>query len=228
MSKQVYVVLPAFREAARIGAVIEALRSHVPTAKTVVVDDGSPDDTARQAQQAGATYVVKLKMNLGKGGAARTGCRIALAKGATHIVLMDSDGQHRAEDVAGLLRALDEGADLAIGARKREGEMPLVMRLGNGVLTRITSLLTGLRVMDSQSGFRAFRAEVYPRIAWESSSYGMESEMLAAAGHAKLVTADVPIPTVYLDAHKGTTPLDGLRVLGALVSWKLRCSLGFK
>ncbi|HEY0440969.1 MAG TPA: glycosyltransferase family 2 protein, partial [Xanthobacteraceae bacterium] len=125
----VWVVIAAYNEATVIAGVVEDLRRHYPD--VVLVDDGSKDSTGRLAAAAGAV-VVTHPINLGQGAALQTGLAYALRAGARFIVTFDADGQHRPEDIAVLLQALQtQAADYALGSRflGASEDMPLSRRL---------------------------------------------------------------------------------------------------
>ena len=222
---KIAVVLPAYNEAARIGAVLATLPVEIEgnEVMAVVVDDGSRDATSEVAKAYARVRVIRHRTNLGKGAAAKTGCDAACKLGAEVIVLMDSDGQHKTEDISRMVAPLinSEVNQMVIGAREIGGSMPGMMRLGNQGLNWVIKMLFGVQCNDSQSGFRAFTREVYPSIRWASSSYAMETEMLILAGYAGINLVEVPIETIYLDSYKGTTALDGLRIAKTLLKWRL-------
>ena len=219
------VIIPARNEASRIGAVLSTLPTKLAgfdELRVFVVDDGSTDRTAQVARSHGAR-LLRHRVNLGKGGALRTGCEAAVRAGCDVLVFMDADGQHRAEDLPSLLLPIQAGrADLVVGARRFSREMPGTMRLGNWGLSSLFGVLFGQRVRDTQSGMRAMRAEIYPLLRWEASSYAVETEMLVRAARTKLRVQEVPIKTVYLDAYKGTTITDGLKIFGSMLRWRAR------
>ncbi|HEV1997719.1 MAG TPA: glycosyltransferase family 2 protein [Candidatus Dormibacteraeota bacterium] len=220
----VAVVIPAHNESARLPALLSTLPPRLPgvaSLSVIVVDDGSQDGTADIARTAGVT-VVRHGINLGKGAALRTGCEAALRRHADIVVAMDADGQHQAGDLPALLEPLLAGrADLVLGYRQREGAMPLVLRLGNVAMNRTLQVLFGVQFADTQCGFRAFSLAAYEVLRWNATDYAVESEMLVRAARASLRYSEVPIATIYLDRFKGTQPLDGLRILGQLVRWRI-------
>ena len=229
---RIAVVLPAYKESERIERVLDDLvstLSEFPELRIIVVDDGSPDATANIVQDFAKRHpkatltLLRHRTNLGKGAAAKSGCEASTRLGADITVLMDSDGQHKAVDVAKLLHVLEAHPHtLVIGSRKRQGEMPLMMRLGNFSLSSLASLLYGIKTRDTQSGLRAFYTEDYPKLRWLAMHYAMETEMLIFAAHNHIPVLEVPIQTIYHDKHKGTTPLDGIRILLLLISWRFR------
>ncbi len=219
------VILPAHNEASRIGAVLERMPAHIDgnPLEVVVVDDGSKDATYEIASSFKHVHLLRHRTNLGKGAAAKTGCDAAYQLGADILVLMDADGQHRPEDIARIIQPLCTNKDLkmVVGTREIDDRMPMTMRLGNVVLTAISRILFNIPLQDTQSGFRAFPREVYPKIRWGACNYAMETEMLILAAHNKVGFAEVIIDTIYLDNYKGTTVLDGLNILRTLLAWKL-------
>ena len=150
----VSVVIPARNEAASIGRVVAAVRQAVPGADVTVVDDGSDDATAAEAGAAGAR-VLRQPYTMGNGAAVKAGARAA--RGDV-LVFLDGDGQHDPADIPRLLQALDDGHDLAIGARTADSQASVLRLVGNWVYNRMASWIVGHRVDDLTSGFRAARA----------------------------------------------------------------------
>jgi glycosyltransferase involved in cell wall biosynthesis len=219
------IVIPARNEAPRLPAVLDALPGTLPGVgeiHVIVVDDGSSDGTGARARDHGA-QVARHVVNLGKGAALRTGCEAALKAGADLIVAMDADGQHHPDDLPRLLKPLLDGeADVALTYRESSGRsMPAVLKFGNTALSSILRVLFGVAIRDSQCGLRAFTSSAYPRLRWDARDYAVESEMLVRMARAHLRFAEVPIATVYADRHKGTQPIDGVRILGRLLMLRL-------
>jgi glycosyltransferase involved in cell wall biosynthesis len=148
------VVIPAFNEAASIGAVVRDLAAAAPWREILVVDDGSSDDTGAQAEAAGAR-VLRHPYNKGNGAAVKTGIRQAAGG---FILVADGDGQHRPADAARLVSHLGP-YDLVVGARSRQTHASLSRRIGNALLNAVASFLTEQRIPDLTSGFRAARRE---------------------------------------------------------------------
>ena len=216
-------MVPAFNERSRVASVLAAVGAlRLPERpRMIVVDDGSSDGTAEVARRAGA-QVVSHRVNLGKGAALLTGVEAAVATGADLVVVMDADGQHDPSDLPLLLEPLKAGrADLVLGYRQFTSAMPPAMRFGNTLLSGIFAALFGLRVRDTQCGFRALTAEACRSLRWTAIDYAVETEMLVHAARRRLRVVEVPIATVYLDRHKGTTAIDGLRILASMLRWRL-------
>jgi len=216
-----FVIIPAHNEEKRINEVI--YRARKQTQNIIVVDDGSKDQTAQIAEESGAR-IIKHKVNLGKGAALKTGCDAALKLNAEAMTLIDADNQHNPEEIPKFIEKLEKGCDIVFGVRKTNGlnkKMPLAMLIGNKILTKIINALLKINVTDTQSGFRAFTKEAYLKIKWSSSDYFVETEMLINSVNKKLKYAEIPIETIYHDAHKGTTFLDGIKILFNIIIWKL-------
>jgi len=150
-------ILPARNEAAAIAETLARLKAGLPTAEIIVVDDGSTDDTAALARAAGAR-VISHPYSKGNGAAIKTGARAATGD---VIVFMDADGQHDPADIPALLARLDEGYDMVVGARQAGSQASLGRGLANRLYNRLASYMTGHKVEDLTSGFRAVRAEKF-------------------------------------------------------------------
>lgn len=148
------VVIPAKNEAAALGGVLGRIRTALPDAEVIVVDDGSTDDTAAVAAAAGAR-VVSHRYSMGNGAAIKSGARAA---GGEVLVFMDADGQHPPEAIPALMARFDEGYDMVVGARDRAGQASAGRSLANGLYNRLASWMVGHRIADLTSGFRAVRA----------------------------------------------------------------------
>lgn len=155
-NKQVLIIMPAWNEAGCIGDTVREIRSELPGADILVVDDGSADDTAHVAQAAGAV-VARLPYNLGVGGAMRLGYRYARSAGYDVAVQIDADGQHDPRYVPKLVDALSE-ASLVIGARfAGEGSYCVrgLRRWSMAMLAFVISKIARTKLTDTTSGFRA-------------------------------------------------------------------------
>jgi len=173
-SEDVLIIIPAYNEEGRVGEVVQDVRSTFPSADVLVIDDGSADDTAAEARRAGAMSL-SLPVNAGYGAALQTGYKFAVRNGYAIVGQIDGDGQHRAEYLATMYKALeDQDADVIIGSRflDRDGHYrPSRSRaVGIGLFARIASLITRQHISDPTSGFqlmriavaRFFCSDVYP------------------------------------------------------------------
>lgn len=157
------IVLPAKNEAAAIGSTVERIQAQLPQMlkkgqiEILVVNDGSNDNTTAIAMAAGAR-VVHHPYSKGNGAAIKTGARAAQGQ---IIVFMDADGQHDPADIPRLLEKLEEGYDMVVGARQKGSQASIGRGLANGLYNRLASWMTGHRVEDLTSGFRAVRADKF-------------------------------------------------------------------
>jgi glycosyltransferase involved in cell wall biosynthesis len=163
-SSKLLIILPAYNEQGRVGAVVRDVKGTLPNAEVLVIDDASEDDTAREAIEAGA-ITVSLPVNSGYGAALQTGYKYGARNGFELLGQIDADGQHRAEYLTTMLQALEEqDADVIIGSRflDRDGhyEPSLARAMGIGLFGRIASLVTRQHISDPTSGFQLMRIEV--------------------------------------------------------------------
>nr|WP_279626626.1 glycosyltransferase family 2 protein [Amycolatopsis regifaucium] len=195
-SRRVLIVMPALNEQASVGAVISQVKQSLPGMDVLVVDDGSSDDTAKLARAAGAE-VARLSVNLGVGGAMRTGFRYAAARGYDVVVQVDADGQHDPEEVGALLDALDD-ADIAIGSRfagkgsyKASGPRKYAMV----VLSLVFSRLGKTKLTDVTSGFKAMGPRAIKLFAayYPAEYLGDTVESLVMAIRAELKIKEIPV-----------------------------------
>lgn len=211
------IIIPAYNEGKTIAQVIQKTKKIIP--QIIVIDDGSQDDTFTQAKGAGA-LALRHKVNLGKGAALKTGCDYAIEQGAQKIVVMDADGQHDPKEIPHFMKALDDHA-IVFGSRQVPKTMPLVLRFGNTVITRTLRLLYGIDVNDTQCGYRGFTASAYQQLRWNALDYYVETEMIIKAGKTKLSSTQIPIETIYADRYKGTTVIDGVKIVIKMMSGRI-------
>jgi glycosyltransferase involved in cell wall biosynthesis len=201
MSEKIYgdfrpaALVPAFRCAPTVGAVVEGLLSVVP--EVLVVDDGSGDATAENARAAGARVLVR-PANGGKGSALRDGLGVLLKERVTHVAFVDADGQHDPADLPRLLEAARSGADFVVGSRLRDtAEMPAKNYWANTIGDKVLGRMTGLPVEDGQSGYRVIAADVLRRLHLRAERYSIENEILIKAAPRVRRFASVPVKTIY-------------------------------
>ncbi|MCT9818772.1 glycosyltransferase family 2 protein [Microbacterium sp. W1N] len=190
------VIVPAWNEAANVGNTVREIRAQPEDWDIVVVDDGSSDDTAQAAREAGAV-VLSLPFNMGVGGAMRTGFTYAQRHGYAKAIQVDADGQHNPRDIAAVLDGL-EVADISIGARfadvgdySARGPRRWAMRLLAAVLSRVART----QLTDVTSGFRAAnRSAIAQYVRYYPAEYlGDTVDSLVSAVHAGLKVTQVPV-----------------------------------
>jgi glycosyltransferase involved in cell wall biosynthesis len=192
------VIIPAYNAASSLEELLVRMRTiHAPEA-TLVVDDGSSDRTAGIAQSLGIA-VCSHEKNLGKGAALSTGFSYALAHGYDAVVTLDSDLQHKPEDIPRFIRAYEEShADIIIGSRLHSLRgMPYHRRLSNLMTTALVRARTGAAIEDSQSGFRLIHSRALRMVHTTSQGFEAETEFIIRAALKQCVFASIPIDTIY-------------------------------
>lgn len=200
----VIAIIPAYQAAKTLDIVVRSSAEHLPV---VVVDDGSTDETAQVAQDAGAR-VLRQRPNQGKGAALRVGFEDALSNGARAVVTLDADGQHDPARIPAFLEAWRaDDAPLIIGQRDFS-QMPWSRRVANVLGTKTFSWAVGRHIADNQSGYRLISHPLLP-VLLESTEPGFEFEveMLTLAIRANLAIDWVPIPTIYEDQGSHISPI---------------------
>jgi glycosyltransferase involved in cell wall biosynthesis len=203
-SERILALIPAYNEGARVAEVVRLTRAYLPL---VVVDDGSTDDTAQHARNAGAE-VLRQQPNQGKGAALMRGFRHALEQGYEAVVMLDADLQHDPHEIPLFLEAYRrEQADLVIGARDFRG-MPQPRRSTNTFGTWLYSWAVGQHVPDNQSGYRLLsRRMMEATLESRETNFEFEVEMITLAVELGYRLAWVPIKTIYGDEKSHIRPL---------------------
>lgn len=208
---KVSIVLPAKNEAPTIGQVISNILQHRPDAEILVVDDGSTDDTASIAKAAGAR-VVTHRHSMGNGAAIKTGARSA--KGEI-LVFMDADGQHDSADIPQLLERVENGFDMAVGARRNNAHASAGRGVANRLYNRLATYMTGQKILDLTSGFRAVRARRFREFLYLlPNGFSYPTTITMAFFRAGYSVEYVPIVAAKRMGKSHIHPLkDGLRFL---------------
>ena len=217
MKEKVFAVIPAYNEERHISKIVRETKKYADV--VIVVDDGSKDKTKIAAGKSKAVVLVHV-VNLGKGAALKTGCDYAIENNASAIIAIDADAQHDPKEIPKFLAGL-KNHETVLGYRKLNRKMPLILKFGNWFINKTISFLYGVKIRDSQCGYRAFTAKAYKKLRWKASDYSMESEMVAKIGKYRMSYAEVPIKTIYSDKYKGTTILDGIKIVLNMLAWKL-------
>jgi len=184
------IVMPARNEAIGLGKLLPRLKSLFPDAEILVINDGSTDNTL-EVCKAHDVKVISHPYNIGNGAAIKTGARSA--KGDI-LVFMDADGQHDPEDIKKLLEKIHQGYDMAVGARQSNTHAGFLRRVANVIYNRMASMMTGFKIEDLTSGFRAVRARHFKKFLYllpNGFSYPTTSTM--AFFRSGLTVAYVPI-----------------------------------
>ena len=217
----VVAIIPAYNEEQALPDVISKTLKYVD--KVIVVNDGSVDRTAEIALEAGAE-VINHSTNLGKGEALKSGFK-AISDDSI-IITIDGDGQHNPNEIPDLIRPIiEDGVDLVNGSRYLNGpeeNTPAYRRVGQKVLDIATNISAGIKVTDSQSGFRAFSNRSKDYFRFKDTGFGIESEMLVDAAEAGLKIVEVPITVRYdLDGSTKDPITHGVGVLLNIIKDKI-------
>lgn len=201
MSK-VAVLLPAYNEEVSIASMV--LLSLQYADEVIVIDDGSSDRTSEVSRLAGATVLSHIT-NKGKGAALKTGFKYA--QDYDIIVTIDADGQHNPSEIPDVIKPImEDRADIVNGSRYIAGKdttTPTYRRVGQTVLDNATYLASGVKLTDTQSGFRAFSSKSIEYFNFDPNGFGIESDMLIEASVNKLRIVEVEI-TVRYDVNTTT------------------------
>ncbi len=209
---RISVILPAKNEAEGLQQTLPALRARWPDAEVIVVDDGSTDATAVIAAAHGAR-VLTSPYPMGNGAAIKRGARAATGD---ILVFMDADGQHDPALIQSMLDKLDAGYDMVVGARDASGQANAGRGAANAFYNRLASWMTGHRIADLTSGFRAVHADRFREFLHllpNGFSYPTTSTM--AFFRSGYPVAYVPIPVARrVGTSSHIRPLrDGIRFL---------------
>ncbi|HEV8643084.1 MAG TPA: glycosyltransferase family 2 protein [Methylomirabilota bacterium] len=221
-----WIVIPAFNEAATVGRVVSAARRYGPV---LVIDDGSTDGTAAIALAAGGE-VIRHRRRLGKGQALRTGMVMARQRGATHVVTLDGDGQHAPGDLPAVLAAARESPRaIIIGSRVgSDGEAGDVVPAGRLNAIRVAGFFVdwagGLRLRDTQSGFRVYPVAGLDELQPRRGGFVFETEVLIAAAARSIAIREVAITVIARAARRSRfRPIgDGLAISAYLAGRVLK------
>lgn len=192
------IVMPAYNEGRYITNVIAACQAE-GFQDIVVVDDGSNDNTAAVARNAGARVVSHI-INRGVGAATQTGLETAKKLNPDVVVTIDADGQHSPSDIPRVVAAhVEHKNDITIGSRflTKNNTVPLSRRFYNKIANLVSFLLSGRVVSDSQSGFKVFSRKALDKICLTSNGYEFSIELIRIAGNFKLAVGEVPVSVVY-------------------------------
>ncbi len=222
--RDIFIIIPAYREAESIGTVLTAL--HHFGYSIIVVDDGS-DPPLRSKVIGPCVYYLQHRINLGQGAAIQTGIEFALSAGAHFLITFDADGQHQAADIQPLLQPLLEGkSDVSFGSRFLKGSthnMPAGRRVFIRIAQGINFLFTGLMLTDAHNGLRAMNRKAAEKINITENGMAHASEILFQVKKHKLRYVEVPVNIRYTEysLKKGQKSWAGFRILFDLLLNKI-------
>ena len=201
------VIIPSYNEARTIGKIVKDIVNM--GLSVLVIDDGSYDNTEREALDHGA-LVIRHTGNLGKGVSVREGIEYVLEKmNYDWLIMMDGDGQHDPADIPSFMAATKDGeVDIVIGNRMMQTKtMPSSRYWTNKFTSWVLSRICGQKIPDSQCGYRLIRINALRNIKLTTDKYDIESEIIVEAAEDNLRIKSVPIRTIYCEEISGINPV---------------------
>jgi dolichol-phosphate mannosyltransferase len=225
VTNRVLVIVPTYNEASNVRTTVERVRTAVPAADVLVVDDNSPDGTGQIADRLAEldehVHVLHRPGKAGLGAAYVAGFRWGLDRDHDVLVEMDADGSHQPEELPRLLAAL-EGADLVLGSRYVPGGRVVNWSRHREMLSRggnvYARLALGVPMRDATGGYRAFRADALRRLDLydvASQGYCFQVDLVWRAVQSGLRVVEVPI--TFIERVEGTSKMSSAIVFEALV-----------
>ena len=199
--------IPAFNEEKNIGSIVAKLKQKYE--KIIVCDDGSSDMTSAIASSMGAN-VVKHEKNMGYGSAIKTIFNEAKKIEGDVLVTFDADGQHQISEIDSMLKPISENkAEIVIGSRflGKTKNLPTYRKIGIKTITGLTNVVTGSKITDSQSGFRAYAKNVFNEISPTESGMGISTEILIKASKKEFRITEIPITITYENNTHSQEPI---------------------
>lgn len=194
---QLGILICAYNEEAQINFLVRKILPHNPF-EIVVIDDGSSDNTAALAQQAGAT-VLRNRKNLGKGSSLKRGFKYFINKKIDAVIVLDGDGQHDPNEIQNFIDTFDRTRiPVLVGNRMADTKgMPTVRKLANTFMSFVFNRLTKIYVPDPPCGFRFYTIDVLPFITSQEQRFAFEFDVLIMAAKRKIRIDSVGISTIY-------------------------------
>jgi glycosyltransferase involved in cell wall biosynthesis len=217
---KIVVTIPTYNEEKTIGTVLEkvheAMKSNSYNYEVLVVDDGSKDNTVEIAKKAGAV-VFSHPRNYGLAETFKTEIKKSLQMGADIIVHIDADSQYQPIETPKMIKEINNGYDLVLGSSfKRQIEsMPAIKKIGNKAFSKVISNISGIKISDAQTGFRAFTREVAEKIRI-TSNHTYTQEQIIRAVREKFKIKEIP---VYFAKRDGKSRLMSNPFSYALRAW---------
>ena len=198
-------VIPFYNEEKTIGEITEKTLSFVDF--VICIDDGSTDDSLKKIPQSENVFVLKNNFNYGKGYSIKKGFEKSIELKTQFTITLDADFQHPPEFIPAFIEKLNN-ADIVVGNRLNDlSRMPFQRILSNKITSKLLSIKTGKKIIDSQCGFRAFKTEILKLILPSFKGFEAESEVLVKAASHNLKMEFINIPTIYGEEKSKMRPL---------------------
>ena len=211
MNNKLSIILPAKNESTGLENLLKSIRSAQPSCELIVVNDGSSDNTGEIAENL-ADKVITHPYSMGNGAAVKNGAREASGE---ILVFMDADGQHSPGDIQNLLDAMDQGYEMVIGARSNSSQASGFRKFANSIFNKMASIMTGVKILDLTSGFRAVRAEKFRMFLYLlPNGFSYPTSITMAFLRSGFPISYVPIEAAKRVGDSKISPLqDGMRFL---------------
>ena len=207
------ILIPAYNTEKFLPSLIDKIFS-VFRGKIIIVDDGSRNSISHSHS---SVVVLKNEKNMGKGYSLLKGMQYAFDEGFDAVITLDSDGQHDPKYISEFLDHHNR-ADIVIGTREFHGDMPFHRRLSNTISSRLVSILSGVDISDSQSGYRMYLLKPILALTLKEKGFQFESEVLICAGRKGCRFNSIPISTLYNNEDSNINSLmDTLRFIRLII-----------
>lgn len=195
------IVIPAYNEQERLGAVLLKVKQYICNDFICVIDDGSDDETLKIARIA-QVKCIRFAENKGKGEALKAGFAWAASQHLDAVITLDGDGQHDPDLIPEFIQTMQiQRCDVVLGTRRfRLGEMPFDRILSNKISSFFVSIASRKHIADSQSGFRMYRLSAIESLKLQGSLYELESEILIHLARRQAAFCTCPVPASYSGA----------------------------
>ena len=219
---KIFVIVPVYNEERRAVKTIKKVLSVNAKLEIIIVNDGSTDNSLKiinkSFEKNKRVIIASHVINLGKGAAMKTGMRIAWKLSGEAVIFVDADGQHDPKYLPKFIEELNK-YPIVFGYRELNSKSPWIRRYGNKFAGWLIKVLFDIKRKDLLCGFLGFRKEIYKKIIWKSTRYGIETEMATKVGKNKIPFSEIKIDTIYIDKYKGVTIFDAFKILFRIPFW---------
>jgi len=217
---KIWVIIPAFNEEENIVKVTREIKKL--SLPTIVVDDGSSDNTYSRILEEKVNVLIRNEKNLGKGKALRKAFKYIIDRGleCDAVIIMDADAQHLPQDLDLFIDKLKLGSSFVVGNRLSSPKnMPISRIITNKIMSFIISKISGQKIPDTQCGFKAVRREVLEKFRLRTTKYDIDSELIIQASSFGCKIESIPVKSIYRKENSNINPLlDAARFIKFILS----------